>query len=83
MVYIHGGGFSGGSGGSDMFGPERFLDYEVVNLFSFFFFFTEFLFFTGQINKRLPKLLTFPTSARSRPDVRLTNVRLPCLTLQL
>ena len=31
MYFIHGGGFFLGSGSSDFFGPERFLDYDVVS----------------------------------------------------
>ena len=31
MFWIHGGAFSLGSGYSDLYGPERFLDYGVVS----------------------------------------------------
>jgi hypothetical protein len=31
MVFIHGGGWSGGSGTSENYGAERFLDYGVVS----------------------------------------------------
>ena len=31
MFFIHGGAFFVGSGSSDLFGPERFLDYDVVS----------------------------------------------------
>ena len=31
MFFIHGGAFFVGSGSSDLFGPERFLDYGVVS----------------------------------------------------
>ena len=30
MFFIHGGGFFLGSGTKDFYGPERFLDYDVV-----------------------------------------------------
>ena len=30
MVWIHGGGFTQGSGSPDMYGPERFMDYGVI-----------------------------------------------------
>ena len=30
-VWIHGGGFVGGSGNKDLYGPERFMDYDIVN----------------------------------------------------
>ncbi len=31
MFFIHGGAFFVGSGSSDLFGPERFLDHDVVS----------------------------------------------------
>ncbi len=30
MFWIHGGGFFLGSGNTDFYGPERFMDYDVV-----------------------------------------------------
>ena len=30
MVWIHGGAFRRGSGNKDMYGPDRFMDYDVV-----------------------------------------------------
>jgi len=30
MVFIHGGSFNSDSGTTDIYGPERFLDYDVV-----------------------------------------------------
>ena len=30
MVFIHGGGFFIGSGSNSLYGPERFMDYDVV-----------------------------------------------------
>ena len=31
MVFIHGGSFNSGSGSTDAYGPERFLDYGIVS----------------------------------------------------
>ena len=30
MVWIHGGGFTEGSGNKDFYGPERYMDYGIV-----------------------------------------------------
>jgi acetylcholinesterase len=30
MVWVHGGGFSAGSGGTEMYGPEFLLDHNIV-----------------------------------------------------
>jgi len=33
MVFIHGGSFQGDSGSTEVYGPERLLDYEIVRMF--------------------------------------------------
>jgi len=34
MFWIHGGGYIFGSGSPDFYGPERFMDYGVVSVFT-------------------------------------------------
>ena len=31
MVFIHGGGYDIGSGNTDVYGPDRFMDYGIVS----------------------------------------------------
>jgi carboxylesterase type B len=35
MVFIHGGGFSSGSGSANSYGAERFLDFGVVRIYNY------------------------------------------------